>query len=132
VPRARVPTRTSHGRTFEPAASPFEVKVGGAAIVPVRFLTSEPMDIVVSVDDIQPHRRQAAVVERVTVRRRFSVDAGESVALLVLGDDLAPGRHMLSFVGAPGKELWVHAPWASERRGQKGAAPRWISGDFEE
>jgi hypothetical protein len=56
------------------------------------------------------------------------------VGLVVLGDDLLPGRHTVSFSAPPGKDLLVHMPWAAERRAppKPVPAPRWISGDFEE
>jgi hypothetical protein len=124
------------GRTFERAEGPLAVSVGEGAVLPLRLLADEPMEVVARVDDGAPMRQASGTAERVTVTRRFAIGAGESRAAVVLGDDLRPGAHTLTLSAPHGKALWVHAPWVHARvappRPRAVPTPRWVAGDFEE
>jgi hypothetical protein len=82
----------------------------------------------VLVDGGAPRRKGSGVVEHVTVARSIEVE-GETKAVMVLGEDLAAGRHELKFVTDPQTALWVHLPW--QRVTAEPRTSRWIAGDFE-
>jgi hypothetical protein len=53
---------------------------------------------------------------------------------VVLGDDLEPGTHVLTFTPPPGKKAWVHLPWMIHPRkpGSPPPDPHWIDGDLDD
>lgn len=116
------------GALYEPASQRFVIDVGGSGpiVLPVRIYAPRAVDVSVRVDGGKPRRRTAGIVERVTVPRVITA-VDEVRSAIVLGDDLEPGRHMLSFEVPRGKRAWVHLPWASTyvRR------PHWVENEFE-
>jgi hypothetical protein len=129
VTRARATeTKTIEGKVFDRAGGPLSFQVSGKLVVlPIHLFSEEPMDVVATVDGGRPERRPG-LCTRATVSRVFSVK-GDTRAVMVLGDDLRPGRHTLTFTGPAGKRPFVHAPWAST---PKVLGPRWIAGDYDE
>ena len=125
-PASRV--RVVDQRIFEPSTVTYEVDVpgGGPLILPVRLLSDVPLEAIVRVDGDAPVRKASATSERLTTPRAMHVDH-EVRSVIVLGDDLAPGRHTIRFESPPGAELWIHLPWA-HLAGSPARPPRWISG----
>jgi hypothetical protein len=133
-------TKTIDKRIFDSASVTLDIEVTRdiPITLPVHLYSAEPIDIVARIDGGNPKRRALAVAERVTTARRISVQ-GEVKAIVVLGDDLAPGRHTLTFDVPEGKKAWVHVPWLVRHappRPKKNVepadeAPRWVEGDFD-
>lgn len=121
------------GRTYVSSISPLEVRIDRDAIPRVVFLrlySRTPMEVVLRVDGGSPRRRSSGITTHVTSDRRVHVD-GEATAVVLLGDDLAPGAHTVEAVAPPGKEVWVHARWEKGKSRKQSFAPaRWIAGDF--
>ena len=119
-------------RTFKPIEGPFSVELsGGAAVVPMRLAGRDPADVTVSVDDDRPVRRPG-VVTHLTIARTVAL-SGELRTEIVLGDDLAPGPHTITFRAPPGRRVLVHMPWLGTSRGRNAGASEthWITGDYE-
>jgi len=135
--RVRHPTGSKpteiNGSIFEPANLPLGVDVGSdhpVALV-VRLFAPEKTDVVAIVDGGTPERVSAGVAERVTVSRSMTIE-GEMKAVIVLGDDLKPGPHTLSFVFAAQKQVFVHAPWVLKKKDPKPPKEaHWVAGDFD-
>lgn len=123
------------GRLFEPTSVRFEIELrkGEPLVLPVRLFAREPLEVFARIDDGAFARVERGVAERVTNDRSHRV-AGEVRSTVVLGDDLPPGKHVLSFTAAAGKEAWVHLPWLPRPRlpGAPPPDPHWIEGDLED
>lgn len=122
-------------RVFDPTVVSFELDVpaDGPLVLPVRLFATEPMDVVARIDGGAPRRIALGAAERVTTERVYAVES-EVRTVMVVGDDLPRGRHVLTFAAPAGKVAWVHLPWTAKPRGP-GAAPRdphWIDGDLED
>jgi hypothetical protein len=123
-------------RVFDPGSVKLEVDVasGQHVTLPVHLYSPDPVEVIARVDGGSPRRIAMGVAARVTVDRKIEV-VGERKAIVVLGDDLAPGKHVLTFDFPEGKKLWVHVPWLKQaRRVEKTsatAAPRWVEGEFD-
>lgn len=122
-----------HHRTFVPAGASIAIDVpaGRPLVLPMRVFSKEHADVVAQIDGERPKRRASGAAVRVTTSRSISVD-GEVRTAIVLGDDLAPGRHVVTLVAPPGKSVWFSAPWvrgAGTRA--KASQTRWVTGDFE-
>lgn len=141
-------------RIFEPSTVAYEIELppGEGLVLPLRLYTTEPLSVVARVDGARPWpapaapppapgatiadataRRDAGFPARVTTARTFSVDR-EVRTVMVLGDDLAPGKHVLTFTPPPGKKAWVHLPWTIHARppGPTPPDPRWIDGELDD
>jgi hypothetical protein len=61
-------------------------------------------------------------------------NGGDIRSIVVMGDDLTPGKHILTFTPPPGKKGWVHLPWTVKPRlpGTPPPPPHWLEGDLEE
>lgn len=120
-------------RAFRPIEGPFSVEMPGGApmLLPMRLTSQEPVDVVVSVDGDRAVRRPG-VVAHVTTARAVAL-SGELRTAIILGDDLAPGPHTITFQAPPGKRVWVHMPWLGAPHGRGGRPPEthWITGDFD-
>jgi hypothetical protein len=116
------------GRIFAPAATPLELGFEGdrPVVVAVRLYSKEPVDVVAHVDGDAPIRRALGTATRITTPRLIRVQ-GEVLAIVVLGDDLSRGRHVLTFEAPKGEKVWVHVPWT-----HRIIDPHWVEGDFEE
>jgi len=116
------------GALYEPASQRFAIEVRGRGpiVLPVRIYAPRAVDVSVRVDGGAPRRRATGFVERVTVPRVITV-LDEVRSAIVLGDDLEPGRHTLSFDVPRGKRAWVHLPWASTYVRH----PHWVENEFE-
>lgn len=88
--------------------------------VPVRVKATQPIAVTVRALD-GPLRRTPGVYERVTLEREIA--AGDSRAVFVLGEDLAPGQKLVELRSSAPFSL--HVPWEQE------GTPRWAEGDFE-
>ena len=124
-------------RMFEPAGLPlpFTMVAGGAVALPVHLQSTERVEVVAQVDGDLPLRRATGVVAHLTTARSITVE-GEVTATIVLGDDLAPGPHVLTFLlAAPGtKQVQVHVPWAAKKSvalPKKHTQSRWVAADSE-
>ena len=53
----------------------------------------------------------------------------EARATVVIGDDLQPGAHELSFAASPSTPVWVHLPWVHQGAPQIRESA-WIAGGF--
>jgi hypothetical protein len=129
VRRPRSPGAIAVGaRLFEPASATFTVEVPkrGAVPLPLRLYAPEPLEVTVQIDGGAPHRRRIGAVEHVTTSRTFRASR-EVRAFVMLGDDLQPGRHSVTFKVPPGKRAWVHMPWVKV---QKPPRPHWIESEF--
>jgi hypothetical protein len=127
VNRPRGPRRP--GKPGFVKASPLSVLVGPhGSVLNLRFAAASKVDVTIRVDDGSPRRRRDGRAEHVTLTRAVSVE-GETAFSLLLGDDLEPGIHRVSFVTSPAEPLWLHAPWA--HRAHRLATSAWIAGDFE-
>ena len=122
-------------KTFDPSTVTFEIDVpsGEALVLPVRIFSKEPLDVIARVDGEIPDRRLEGTAERITTARKIAVK-DEVRSIVVLGDDLAPGTHMLTFTPPPGKLAWIHLPWEPKPRlpGSPPPDPHWIEGDLED
>jgi hypothetical protein len=126
---------TRNGRLFDPTTVSFEIDVpaGEALVLPVRAYAKEPLDLIAKIDGDVPDRRDRGVAERITTARKIAVTE-EVRSIVVLGDDLPAGKHVLTFVPPPGKKAWVHLPWMPRPRlpGAPPPDPHWIEGDLED
>ena len=124
-----VGSRKREGRTFVPTSAPipFEVPEGHASRLFLRLLPDVPADVRVLIDGGQPRRRLTGLATAITAGRIVHAD-GETKLSLVLGDDLEPGRHVLSFQ-ANRTTCFVHLPWQKRVRVARDTA--WIVGDFQ-
>ena len=115
------------GALYEPASQRFAVDVRGRGpiVLPVRIYAPRAVDVSVRVDGGTPRRRAIGLVERVTVPRVMTA-VDEVRSAIVLGDDLEPGLHTLSFEVPRGKRAWVHLPWASTYVRH----PHWVENEF--
>jgi len=122
-------------RLFDPTTVQFEIDVPGGEplILPVRAFAYEKLYLIAKVDGEVVERRTMGPAERVTTARRFTVE-DEVRTVVVLGDDLTPGKHILTFVPPAGKKAWVHLPWTAKPRlpGAPPPDPHWIEGDLED
>lgn len=122
-------------RLFEPTTVSFEIDVrpNEPLVLPVRLFAKEHMDVIAHVDGDAFTRIERGVAERITTARKHPVE-GEIRTVMVLGNDLSPGKHVLTFSAPPGKEAWVHLPWTSKPRlpGAPPPDPHWIEGDLED
>jgi hypothetical protein len=122
-------------KMFDPTTVSYEIDVppGEALVLPVRLYSKEPMDIIARVDGDTPDRKTRGAVERVTVSRKIAVN-DEVKSIVVLGDDLPAGKHILTFTPPPGKKAWVHLPWVAKPRlpGTPPPDPHWVEGDLED
>lgn len=123
------------GRTFESTSVAYEIDVPGGEplVLPVRLFTQEKMEIVAKIDGEVPDRLSTGFAERVTTPRSMSV-LDEARSVVVLGDDLPAGKHVLTFTPPPGKKAWIHLPWVPKPRipGAPPRDPHWIEGDLED
>ncbi len=126
---------TRSKRLFDPTTVQFEIDVPGgeAMVIPVRAFAHEKLDLIARVDGVAIARRTAGAAERVTTPRKFVVE-DEVRTVVVLGDDLTPGKHILTFTPPAGKKAWVHLPWTAKPRlpGAPPPDPHWIEGDLED
>jgi hypothetical protein len=124
-----VGSRKRQGRTFIPASTliPFEVRRGASSRLYLRLLAEPPADVQVLIDGGEPHRRRSGLATSITVGRMVHAE-GEAKLSLVLGDDLEPGRHLLSFQPTQSKCV-VHLPWQKPVRAPRQTA--WVVGDFQ-
>jgi hypothetical protein len=126
---------TRSKRIFDPTTAQFEIDVpaGEAMVLPVRAFAHEKMDLIAKVDGVAIDRRSIGAAERVTTGRAFTVE-DEVRTVVVLGDDLTPGKHILTFEPPPGKKAWIHLPWTAKPRlpGAPPPDPHWIEGDLED
>ncbi|MBI2392470.1 MAG: hypothetical protein HYV09_22995 [Deltaproteobacteria bacterium] len=124
-----------HNQIFEPTTVAFEIEVprGEPLVLPVRAFAHEKLDLVARVDGDAPARRDRGVAERVTTARSLAVE-DEVRTVVVLGDDLPPGKHVLTFTPPAGKKAWVHLPWTAKPRlpGAPPPDPHWIEGELED
>jgi len=127
-------------RTFDPTTVSFEIELakGEPLVLPVRLFAREKLDVVARVDAgfpvrTFPVRIEKGVAERITTARGYVVE-DEVRTIMVLGDDLPPGRHVLTFTPPAGKQAWVHLPWTATPRlpGAPPPDPHWIEGDLED
>ena len=129
VPRPpTVPVTKSDGLSFIPASTPipFESKAAPQTLS-VRIRAQVPTDVRVLIDGGEPRRRKSGVVGSVTSARLVRVN-GEARISLALGDDLEPGKHLLSFE-SNGVTCLVHLPWAKRARAEPETI--WVSGELE-
>lgn len=128
-------TLTRNKRLFDPTTVEFEIEVppGEAMTLPVRAFAHEKLDLVAKIDGVAIRRRTIGAAERVSTARKFTVE-DEIRTVVVLGDDLTPGKHILTFEPPPGKKAWVHLPWTAKPRlpGAPPPDPHWIEGDLED
>lgn len=118
------------GYTFVSSDAPVSIDVRGdrAVFVPMRLFSDVTTEVIVRVDGGNPERRTAFTPRIVTTTRSVHVD-DDTHATLVLGDDLSPGKHVLSFESKAGSPVWVHLPWI---RGSGRERPSgWVSGEFD-
>jgi hypothetical protein len=127
-------------RIFEPHTATYEIQLpaGEALVLPVRLFSYEPMEIVARVDAGTDGTRPIARSElgfptRTTLARAYPVDR-EVRSVMVLGEDLAPGTHRLTFTPPPGKKAWIHLPWTIHPRAPSATPtePRWIEGELDD
>jgi hypothetical protein len=122
-------------RLFDPTTVQFEIDVpaGEPMVLPVRAFANEKMDLIAKIDGEVIDRRVEGPAERVSTARKFTVE-NEVRTVVVLGDDLTPGKHILTFVPPAGKKAWVHLPWTAKPRlpGAPPPDPHWIEGDLED
>ena len=122
-------------RLFDPTSAQFEIDVppGESLTLPVRAYAHEKMDLVAKIDGVVIERRTIGAAERVSTARKFTVE-DEVRTVVVLGDDLVPGKHVLTFEPPAGKKAWVHLPWTAKPRlpGAPPPDPHWIEGDLED
>jgi hypothetical protein len=130
VVRPRVPEILHrHGRLFEPASVRFTVDAGpGPVVLAAQIVSGARTHVVASIDGGQPRRRWAGIAQRLTRSVAVTVD-GEARATVVIGDDLQPGAHELSFAASPSTPVWVHFPWVHRGAPQMGESA-WITGGF--
>jgi hypothetical protein len=125
------PKRMVAGRVFEKVGSEWDttpIKSGTIMYVPLRLFTEQPARVVAEVDGGRPNRRDAGIVQSITLTHSIDIVPGESFATIVLGDDLAAGKHRVRLrVVSGAQQVWFHAPWIV---GQKPS--RWVAGDFED
>lgn len=130
-----VDVRVIDGMTFDPIDVSFDIEVPGGEplVLPVRLFTEEKMDLVAKIDGESIDRLALGAVQRITTPRLVTVD-GQYKSIVVLGDDLPAGTHVLSFEAPDGKRAWVHLPWVPKPRPPKAPPPdpHWIEGDLEE
>jgi hypothetical protein len=126
---------TRHGQTFDPANVSYEIDVpkGEPLVLPIRIFANEKMNVVAKIDGDVPDRKIIGAAERVTTSRSIGV-MDEVRSIVVLGDDLPAGKHILTFSPPPGKKAWVHLPWVPKPRlpGSPPRDPHWIEGDLED
>lgn len=126
---------TRNKRLFDPTTVQFEIDVPGgeSLVIPVRAFAHEKLDLVAEIDGKSVERRTSGAAERVTTARKFTVE-DEVRTVVVLGDDLTPGKHILTFTPPAGKKAWVHLPWTAKPRlpGAPPPDPHWIEGDLED
>jgi hypothetical protein len=117
-----------HRWLFEPASATlhFDVQAHQPALLRLRFYAEQPTQVEARIDLATPRRSAAGSATHITTARTLHID-GEVQASLLLGDDLAPGRHTLSFVAD--RPLFVHLPWTRSAR-RKPQASAWVLGDF--
>ena len=135
VARPRIPGAVwVDGILFEPAHVSFTLNVpagrqGSASVaaLPFRLRAKAATDVLVRFDGGHARRRTAGLAHVLTTDRVIHVD-GEARARLLLGDDLEPGRHEVSFVAPAGAELFVHLPWVGHARRQES---HWVVGGGE-
>ena len=122
-----------HGaRSFVPGAThfPIEIPPGRSGKLRVRLLSDRPVDVTVRIDGEVPRRRRGGLATSITTTRHVHVE-GEAKLVVWLGDDLEPGRHVLTFERSqPSANLAVHLPWAKRARALVASA--WLSGDFDQ
>jgi hypothetical protein len=116
------------GVLFVPAQARLRVEVpsGPPSLLPLRIYAASPTTVLLAVDGGAPRRRTLGVPDRITTTRSLDV-VGETRATLVIGDDLAPGTHWLTFVAQPDVPCWIHLPWSRPERVARSA---WVAGDF--
>ncbi|GAC1355503.1 MAG: hypothetical protein NVSMB47_08950 [Polyangiales bacterium] len=128
-------TITLDGMTFDPASASFEIDAPGgeALVLPLRLFSKEPFDVVATIDGEPLARRRSGAAERITTARTIAV-TGQVKSIVVLGDDLPAGKHVLTFHVPTGKQAWVHLPWVPKPRlpGTPPPDPHWIEGDLED
>lgn len=137
VNRPSKDTKTIENRLYEKIDDePLVVQTDGEARwVTLRFLADAPCDVLAKVDGGKPKRRLEGLSQHVTVSHVFHVPQGESIAVVVLGDDLVTGLHEISLTATPAV-AWVHSSWVRVKKAPRQAAapaaagPRWTEGDF--
>jgi hypothetical protein len=117
------------GLSFVPAETrlPFDVLAGGPSQLSLRLLSERPTDVTVLIDGGVPRRRASGLARTITTPRVVHVDS-ETRFSLFLGDDLEPGRHVLSFE-TRGTACSVHAPW--QKLSKSPLETAWLVGDFQ-
>ena len=130
VARPGLPALRHDGALFAQAdvSFAFDVPDGGPFVLPFRLMAKGRVNVVAHIDDVTPRRRTSGAFATLTSPRTVSVD-GDTRSAVVLGDDLQPGRHVITFTATPEAKLWVHLPW--KMRPPHAPGPRWITGDFE-
>lgn len=130
VARPPGPSLRHGGALFARANVPFTIDVPGERprILPIRLFSNEHVEVVARVDDAEPRRRTTGAFDRVTLPRTMVVD-GDVHSAVLLGDDLQPGPHVLTFSAPADAKVWVHLPWKGRPSHVAGA--HWIAGDFE-
>jgi len=101
---------------------------------------ASPGRLEIAVDGGHPEHRRGAIERMTNATQQRTVDdsAGEAVRLadgaglsrsfatIVLGDDLAPGRHMVEVSYAGGAQAWARF-WTAGRQAQREQVNLWIS-----
>jgi hypothetical protein len=130
VARPPGPSLRHDGALFARADVPFTIDVpgDGPMILPIRLFSSEHVAVIAHVDDAEPRRQTSGAFARVTLPRTMVVD-GDVRSAVLLGDDLRPGPHVITFSAPHDAKVWVHLPWKGRPPHVAGA--RWIAGDFE-
>ena len=126
-PRA-ASTRDHDGRLYVSGATSLSIDVpSNGAVVPLRLLSTDEVEVTVLIDGGEPQRRVFGVPRFVTSARTLKF-RGETAFGIVLGDDLQPGRHTVSLRYAAGVKVWLNAPW---RHTHAPLQSSWLAGGFE-
>lgn len=135
LPRARVARPRSyatlkHGeQLYVEGRAQLSVDVpSSGTVLALRLFSSAEAEVTVLIDGEAPRRRLLGVPRFITTARRLRF-RGEAAFGLVLGDDLAAGRHVVSLRYPAGVKLWLHAPWQGHSHRPEPSA--WLSAEAE-
>jgi hypothetical protein len=126
--RPRGPVVVREGKTFVSVREIDVTTDGKALVLPLRLASAVAADVMVRVDDGAPLRRPTTFRE-LTLSHSIRVE-DETRFSILLGDDLPPGVHHVTFEVARGSPLWVHAPWTGGHR--QAGVPHWQQGEVDE
>ncbi len=115
-------------RLYASGTTPLTIEVPrSGAVVPLKFFSNEEVEVVVVVDGGEPRRRALGVPRFVTTARTLKF-RGDAALGIVLGDDLRPGRHVVSLRYADGAKVWLRAPWRHTHAPLESA---WLAGELD-